>query len=240
MKLVNVLIVEDEPIIAQDLSYTLKDLGYNPVGIAYDSDDAIEALANEKIDLVLLDINIDGPKDGVDIAEIINASHHLPFIFLTSYSDAETIERVKKTKPVGYLVKPIDEKDLHTTIEIGLNNFQEKINMNEIINQEFNDILFIKDHNSLVKIEISDILYAEASDNYTLVHTDKKKFIISSTLKAIEGRLANWKFIRVHRSFLINPYKIDSISSSFVMVGSHKIPISRRLKEDFMDKINTI
>lgn len=241
MKGLNVLIVEDEPIIAKDLSFIIEDLGYIVQGIAHNKKDTLELLKQSSVDLVLLDINLENERDGIEIGKHLHANYPVPFIYLTAYSDDETLQLAKQTFPMGFLVKPIDEKDLKTTMEISINNYNEHIIHKEIHPKNpFKDILFIKDQNKLFKVKIQDIILAEASNNYTIVFTKDKKFVMSSTLKVIEERLAKWDFIRVHRSYLVNPEKIESIAENHIVIGTHKIPISRRMKDSFLDKINTL
>ena len=120
---IKVLIVEDEPLIAADISMILGDIDYEIAGIAYDSTTALDYLAVRHPDLVLLDIAIQGDKDGIDIAKIINEKYKLPFIFITSFSDKVTVDRAKYTLPYGYIVKPFKEKDIFSTIEMALFRF---------------------------------------------------------------------------------------------------------------------
>lgn len=117
---VRILIVEDEPAIAQDISIILSSKGYNVVGIAHSSTKAMDYLTNRKPDLALLDISIKGDKDGIDIADIINQKHQIPFIYLTSFADQDTINRVKSTAPYGYIVKPFKDSDLAPAIEVAM------------------------------------------------------------------------------------------------------------------------
>ena len=121
-----ILIVEDEPIIADDLVFMLEEMGYLNVDTVYSANEALALLDKNNFDLVLLDINLDGEKDGIDIAEFLHKEGKAPFIFLTSLSDDKTIERVKKTNPSAYLVKPIDEKDLRVNIELSFSKFNER------------------------------------------------------------------------------------------------------------------
>lgn len=120
-----VLIVEDEPLIAEDLAEILRQAGYQIADIAYDSDQAIQALQSCQLDLVILDIDLSSALSGIQLGALINEKHQLPFIYLTSFSDRATIQRVKATNPMGYLVKPFDEKTLIATLEIALFNFAE-------------------------------------------------------------------------------------------------------------------
>jgi len=119
-----VLIVEDDPLIAEDISESLKEIGYIIAGMAYDSDEAFTMLRTCNPDIVILDINLESQKDGIEIGEYIQTNMQIPFIYLTSYSDKSTLERAKKTRPMAYIVKPFDERDLYTALEIALFNFE--------------------------------------------------------------------------------------------------------------------
>lgn len=130
---IRVLVVEDEPLIAEDIRETLDNIDFEVSGVAYDSDSALDELASNTPDIVLLDVNLGSELDGIDIAEIINKKYQIPFIYLTSYADRGTVDRAKHTRPMGYIVKPFDERDLFTTLEIALFNFslsQPKIDLN--------------------------------------------------------------------------------------------------------------
>ncbi|HRG69026.1 MAG TPA: response regulator transcription factor [Saprospiraceae bacterium] len=120
---VRVLIVEDEPLIAENIAMYLNNHDYEVVGIAYDYEEAIFKLEHEKPDIALLDINLEGNRDGIDVGKFIQEQMGIPFVFLSSYSDKNTLERAKIVKPSGYLVKPFHEKSLMATLEISLSNF---------------------------------------------------------------------------------------------------------------------
>ncbi|MBL7731184.1 MAG: response regulator transcription factor [Chitinophagaceae bacterium] len=122
MTKLKVLIVEDEPVIAENVSVYLDNNDFEVSGIAYDSDEAMEQLRQNTPDAVILDINLESGQDGIDIATHINTAYQLPFLFLTSYSDKNTLERAKKVKPSGYIVKPFNEKTLLASLEIAISN----------------------------------------------------------------------------------------------------------------------
>ncbi len=117
---IRVLIIEDEPLIAADIQMTLTGDNYTVVGIAYDGVRALDLLHSSQPDVVLVDIAIRGDKDGIDIAGIINANYKIPFIYVTSFADRETLERAKSTLPSGYVVKPFKDKDIITAIEMAI------------------------------------------------------------------------------------------------------------------------
>ena len=126
MSEIRILIIEDDPIIAADIADYLNNVDYRVSGIAYNPMQAYEQLRSNTPDLILLDINLSSEQNGIDIATFIHQNHAIPFIFLTSYSTREVLNKAKITEPSGYIVKPFDEEDLFATIEIALYNFAQK------------------------------------------------------------------------------------------------------------------
>jgi len=125
---IKILIVEDEPLIAKNIGMYLNNNDYEVSAIAYDPEEALFQLKKQPPDLAILDINLESDMDGIDIAGHINRNNFIPVIFLTSYSDKDTIDRAKKTNPAGFIVKPFNEKTLYATIEIALANHAEQAN----------------------------------------------------------------------------------------------------------------
>lgn len=123
-----ILIVEDEPIIAENIAVYLNNADFMVSDIAYDDEDALAALKNNTPDAVILDINLDSATDGIEIADFINKNYRLPFLFLTSYADRETLERAKAVEPWGYIVKPFNEKTLQASLEMAISNFANRSN----------------------------------------------------------------------------------------------------------------
>lgn len=115
-----ILIVEDEHIVAMGIKRMLKSLGYTVTGVASSGKDAISKAESTFPDLILMDIMLKGELDGVEAAKDIKERFDVPIVYLTAYSDSNILERVKKTGPSGYIVKPFDEKDLYSNIEIAL------------------------------------------------------------------------------------------------------------------------
>ena len=128
-----ILIVEDESIVALELESRLTDLGYSVCGIVSSGADAINTTIVQRPNIILMDINIKGPIDGVETAEKIKEIIDIPIIFLTAFTDSNTLQRAKITEPYGYIVKPFEERELHTSIEIALykHNMEKKLRDNE-------------------------------------------------------------------------------------------------------------
>jgi len=123
---IKLLIIEDEPLIAEDIAQWLEKNEFVVSAVVYSKEDAMEQLHNNLPDMVLLDINLNGEMSGIDIADKINKVYNIPFIFITSYSDKQTLEKAKYTEPSGYIVKPFNEASLYSTLEIALYNHAQK------------------------------------------------------------------------------------------------------------------
>lgn len=132
MNKTKILVVEDEIIVAKDIQNSLIKLGYDVPATASSFASAMERIEAIKPDLVFLDIKLKGELDGIHIAEEIKKNYHIPVIFLTSFVDKVTLERAKITEPYGYLVKPFNESDLQTTVEMALYKFEKDKEMKEI------------------------------------------------------------------------------------------------------------
>lgn len=129
-----ILIVEDEAIIAMTLEETLRGLGYSNVQHMFDEKTAYEAVLNEHFDLILMDVNLGGSRDGIDVIKSIKRTKsEIPFVYVTSYSDFKTITKAKYTQPEGYLIKPVDETDLMILLELVFHKKHEKELENEHI-----------------------------------------------------------------------------------------------------------
>ncbi|MEA3415955.1 MAG: response regulator [Thermodesulfobacteriota bacterium] len=115
-----ILIVEDEGIIAKDIQNTLESLGYAVPAIASSGEEAIKKATETLPDLALMDILLEGDMDGVEAAEQIRDRFDIPVVYLTAYADEETLQRAKITEPYGYILKPFEERELHTTIEMAI------------------------------------------------------------------------------------------------------------------------
>ena len=114
------LIVEDEAIVARDIEDVLKRLGYDVCCSVSSGEEAVEKARSSLPDLILMDIFLKGEKDGIQATEEIQSQYEIPVVYLTSYADSLTLERAKSTAPYGYLLKPFQERDLKSVVEIAL------------------------------------------------------------------------------------------------------------------------
>lgn len=236
----NILIVEDEPLIAEDIVDTLKAGGYGVAGVAHNADDAIRILKSQTPSLALLDINIDGHINGLMLAQIINSDFNIPFIFLTSFTDDKTLARVKELRPYGFIVKPFDDKELVTNIELAIAKFKNESQQLASFENSQDKSFFLKQDGSLIKVDVDDILYAEAFDNYCFIHTLSKKYLLPHTLKAVEAKLSPERFIRVHRSFLVNLKAVAIINEDHLIIDGKCISVSKSSRQELMKRISLL
>lgn len=172
-----VLIVEDEIIIAEDLKSKLTNLNYTVVGTVYNKNKVSDKVHVQKPDLVLLDINLGDKNDGIEVAEVLNTKN-IPFAFITSYSDEETIKKVQATNPVGYLVKPFTTEDIKVLLEMSFFRVNlrkaPKIPEIEIINSNLEEAL------STHEYEIVEYIF----QGFTNSQIANKKLVSINTIKS--------------------------------------------------------
>jgi DNA-binding LytR/AlgR family response regulator len=245
---ISILIVEDEVLIAQDLKEILEETGYTEIFKARNYHQAIDALNAHQIDIVLLDINLNDTKSGIDLGNHIHQQLHIPFIYITSYSDAETITNVKQTKPSAFLLKPYSKELLLASIEIALFNFSSNLNAanknieDKVDESSDNDLiinnhLMVKDNHRYIKISLDDILWFESDKNYVAVKTLHKKHLLRASLKKLQETLPANKFVKCNKQFIVNMQQIESFSSNTIAIKGNEISISRNEQEEVLKRL---
>nr|MBS0021402.1 response regulator [Gammaproteobacteria bacterium] len=136
-----ILIAEDEAIVAVDIQSQLEAVGYRVLAVATSGQEARDQALEMRPDMVLMDIRLSGPLDGIDAAQAIRRKLDIPIVFLTAYADQETLQRAKATGPCGYLVKPFNERDLYATLEIALHKHQLEL----ALRKRYHELLAILD-----------------------------------------------------------------------------------------------
>lgn len=250
MSKTNILIVEDESIVAKDIQNSLKKLGYEVVGVCATGEDAIKNTEELKPDLILMDIMLKSEMSGIDAATQIREKFNIPIIYLTAYADESTLNKAKVSEPYGYIIKPFKEIDLHTSIEMAMyKHSKESVVKKErdflysvLENKETKGILFVKSNSRLVKVKTSDIYFVEALKDYVVINTNNARYTIHSTMKDIEKKLPSNEFIRVHRSFIVRIDKIIAIEQPNLLLEEDKklIPIGGSYKEELSKRLKTL
>lgn len=230
-----IAIVEDDPLISLDLQEILLENNYLVSDVYHSGEEAIEQM-NPKTDLALLDINLDGAMTGIELG-IELKKREIPCIFITSYYDNKTLEKARIADPLAYIIKPFEEHEIIANVKLGLS----KISSSESeVAMEPQKPVFLKSGTKMQRLIPDEIDYIEAYDVYSQVWSNGKRMTASHTLKGI-SQLLNFPFlVRVHRSYIVNINKVQSICEDAVVIGENKIPIGRTYKKTFFDLIQLI
>ncbi|MBF4517513.1 response regulator transcription factor [Flavobacterium sp. ANB] len=236
---INVLIIEDTASEGDALVKVLTENNYNIVGIAPTYNEALKLFYQNNIDIVVIDVFLDGKPDGITFAETINIVPNSvkPFVFLTSSKDRQIFERAKLTKPFSFLLKPFNELEILYALEMAVEKFYDQTNVFHSEDQNTvvsNDSLFIKKNKALKKVKIEDIVYIEVEDRYCNIITEVEKFVILISLTKIIQLLDASKFCQTHRNYIVNLSKIEEIivnDNLVILKGNHKVTLSDKYKD---------
>jgi len=174
-----ILIVEDEPLIAEDIAAILSRNDFQVAAIVYTMEEALIELKQNLPDMALLDINLNNKMDGIEIAAVIQRNYAIPFLFITSYSDKSTLEKAKLTEPAGYIVKPFNEAGLCSAIEIASYNHTQRIKRQYPDLQLYKLNQLLTDPVSEREFDLLKLIY-EGKTNKQIAH---ELFISSNTVK---------------------------------------------------------
>lgn len=231
----NCIIIDDEPLARKGLKEYIADVDFLQLNGEFDNPmKAMDMLVKEEVHLLFLDIQM--PK--ITGLEFFKTLQYAPPVIFTTAFPQYALEGFE-LNALDYLVKPISfDRFLKATMrakkfyEVRQKNISEAAS-----NTAVSGYFFIKADNKLVKISFDDVLFAEALQNYVVIHTKDKKYITYLTFKAVEDYLPTGKFIKTHKSYIISVSKIDSIEANDIRIGQHHIPISRNLKDEVMEKL---
>lgn len=231
MGMVKILVVEDDPIIAQDLAQQLSERGYAVVGPLDSGEEAILELDQQQPDMALLDIQLMGDLTGIDVARHIQKSRPIPLIYLTNLYDPVTVNKAKSTGPETYLTKPFNPKDLFIAIELA---FFRQENRSQLMEQiKIQQYVYVQDNDRFEKVEIKDLLYLKASRSYVEIHASKRKYVRSVPLKDFLPLLPQPPFQRVHKSYAVNVEHIESFQGNRIFISGTEIPLGETYKAAF-------
>ena len=231
---IKVLIVEDEMLVAENLSDFMKECGFHVCGIAISEDECFTAIHAERPDIVIMDINLKGKSDGIEIAQKLNQSNRIPFIFLTANSDPLTISRAVPLAPAAFISKPFNKNDLKVSIELAC----QRHNTMAIRAAAYDNIdysVFLKEGGVYKRIDIQSILYIEAKGSYSVIVTALKPYTLSYNLNYFSSQVKNPIFKKVHRSYIININKVEGFDSTSLIINRKTIPVSKQYQKEIME-----
>lgn len=230
-----ILIVEDDFSFAVNVEMLIEQLGYIHLGTVDNGEEALAFIQKEKPDLILMDIDLNGFFNGIDIARKIT---HLdvPLIFMTTFNDEQVYKEAMLTNPYGYLVKPFDQISLRSQIErIHQQNTDDKKRPLRL-----DDCFFVKVNEVLKRINYDDVLWIQSDRNYVDIYIDGKRFSAKISLSKLETQLNAPFLFRVHKQYIINLKKVEGVTANDVLISSKPIPIGNTYKEAFFKTLNRI
>lgn len=229
-----IVIVENDIPVAARLSLQLNRLGYNITGIFSKAKDALHFLEQEMPDLIFLDDKLKGQLNGIESSK--NKNGNFPVIYFNKRT-ADKIDRIismsVKTK------KNKLKKDLKNSLEI----FKPKKEQEVIDKSEhyiLNDRIFIRHRDMMIRISLDDIQYIEADRNYCKVYSRDRKYLLVTTLKEVDEKLSDNRFLRIHRSYIANISHIDEIGGNHVVICSHSLPLSKNMRRELFRHLQVI
>ena len=235
---INVLIVEDDPITAQDIAEVLEECGMHITNSVSSGESAIEAIQLNKPDVILMDVNLEGELDGINTALRLKEKDNIPLIYLTANSDKITASRAISTQPSAFITKPFDETAIVYAIELAFSNHIKDVfdsGQKDLINS---DCIFLKNGDKFEKVMLVDILYIQADGSYSHVFTKQKKYSSSNNLNSVWKKLTHPNFIRIHRSYVINTDNVTGFDVDFVYFDDQYIPYSKNNREQILQRFN--
>lgn len=240
MSNINILAVEDDPIYAETIRYTVEQAGYNMIAIPTSGEEALKIMESQLPDLLLVDINLAGKMTGIEFAKKI--TKEIPIIFITSNTERGVFEEVKKLRPVTFILKPFDALMLANNVELALastsGNKEDIWKKKDII---LRDCFFVKEKKELIKVPISNIQFIQSEDKYCTLHTLERKYVVRIPLKEFAGLLPD-HFVQIHRSYIVDIALIDKINLEefSLYIGQNDLPIGMAYKNQLIASLRRI
>lgn len=217
MSNIKFLIIEDEVMIAEHLKQYLIGFGFSDIFLAHNKKMALHLIDHINPDLILLDLHLQQPRDGLDIAGMIDETRDTPYIFITANADMLIIQEATHTKATSYITKPIKKADLFASIQIALKSKEKPETA----------FLLIKENSTNLKLHFTEILYIEGNSNYINIFTKTQKVVTRQSLEWAAQELPENMFMRIHRSYIVNLREVQRTNSKSLFIGDTEIPISR-------------
>ena len=235
---VRILIIEDDEDEALFLKEYLERKNFLVIAIESSIKGALETFSLKLIDLVIIDIYLNGKPDGITIAEKISENKELvrPFIFLTGSSEKHIFDKAKLTQPFSYLLKPFNELELEYAIELSIEKYNTQLNQ---LKAPKKLPFFIKQKDVFLKLTFEEILYIEVEGRYCKIISNDKSFLLQYSLNELTSYLPSEDFIKIHRNFVINNNFTEKVylkDNLLCLKNNITIPIGRAYKEYFLQR----
>lgn len=223
-----ILILEDEAIIAENIYQVLLQLEYDPLEPLSNVRDAINSIESHNPELLIMDISLQNGETSFDVADyLIRNKISIPYIFLTAHSEPQTIAKARQYKPAAYIVKPFTRENLFAAIEIATPLPGDATEDNTSETEAETDAIILKTGARRERILLKDIIYIQANGKYSELYTKSGKRLIRMSLSTFSTQFSTIRWLRVHKSYIINPSFVTSFANKWVYLDEVKIPVGR-------------
>lgn len=219
-----ILLVEDEKLVADSIISQLNDLGYSSVAHMDNSVSAQDYYTNHDIDLLIMDIGLAGsPIDGIELASQLMKICKTPLIFLSSYSDEHTLQRVQHVVHSSYLVKPCSSRQLFVSIEGAMSTHYDPSGATQLgkTNHQLyqgDAHFYVKKNTHYEKVSINDVVYVSSTRGGVVIHTVFGKYMLTASLASFERQLKHPSLLRLHKSYVVNKNHVVAIGDKEVII----------------------
>lgn len=243
---INLLLVEDDPLLAESIRYNLQKEGIRVAGIARNLKDSVLLMRQHDIDIALIDIQLDGPEDGIATAAELTKMKWIPIIYITGNTPLELEERMQKTYPAAFLEKPIRERELAVQVKLAFLNFKADNLPSPLPHQP--ESVFLPTDKGHIGVKVKEIAYIEASGNQARLFLSEEGFSKMHPKKAYESILISTSmgrifhnlspdFYRLSRFTVINLNQISRIDSHRLFIKNDEIAIPEGKRKELMDRL---
>jgi two-component system, LytTR family, response regulator LytT len=237
---ISVLIVEDEGLIAQHIKILLQGFGYNVTGVVYKYHKAVNAINELTFDVLITDIDLGNgidEKSGIQIAQLVKQTKNCPIIFLTAFSDKDTILKATALSPSAYLVKPVNAASLFAALQLAVENFNTQ-NISTIDEANTADYFFIKQGDKKLKIFWKDVYHLEAVKNYVKIKTKEysSSLLLRGSLQdVLQNRMPPFfrnDFVKINRAEAMDKKAIKEVGKGIIKTNYGTFKTSTDFKKD--------
>lgn len=246
MEALRILIFEDELMVAHDIRENLIRSGYEVSGIARTLEKALGILENSPADILLVDIQLNGPLDGIEIVQRLSTQYSIPVIYLTAHSDMKVLHRAKQTNPSAYLIKPFRMAELPLQIELAIHNFYQHPLLNPT---KKSDGFLLSVGGIFIRVFNQEIIYIEAKgpasrfhlteEGYHRIHPHRKVELYANLGYLFDHHLTD-NFYRLSKSEGINLDHVNGIEGDEVLCSGYRIAIPTGKRKSLLDKFSII
>jgi DNA-binding LytR/AlgR family response regulator len=233
-----ILIVEDQLVVAKSIMSMVTDNGMEVIGICKSGEEAVEFAERRAPDIVIMDIRLQGKLDGIQTATALKEMHSIPIIYLSDYTDRVTVKKAKTTRPANFLAKPFTEADLLRAIDIAIYNANAA---RAVENNGDDEFIFLKtDRQAHSRLEYNNIIYLEADRAYCKIHGTDKVHSVSMSMASVAEQLDPRRFVKIHRSYIVNIRKVREFTGSEVTIAGYHLPVSDLHRTKLMARLKVL